>query len=675
MPQEGDDGENATYVALIHGIGATSRDTWSQQSVQALSDWWTTVGRGVDAEPIACPDGCELGAGHQHLRLSAHGCSRRVDFDALFWGDCVRRPGPGKCAWLVLQAGLLIGLVDTLAAWLTAFERVAEARTEVGLAHSTWRLVTIFLRVVMAPLLTLSIAVAVLMNPRLRAMIGDALAWSTDERSRERVKRKLMSVLRGAGTSRVVLIGHSQGGSIAAELEHGLRAEGREVRLVTLGSGHGLLAAMNCVLPRWSLAKSLVSWTVLLAFSVLTSAALVSGMAPAMHAVAPLAAAPVRISGYAWLSNLVPLAQTRELLLHGTDVAPFIESQVRQPLYLPPLIGPAEIASTALAVLLITIGLEPAKRLRSATITDTPGIDVVATHDLVGAAMLQLGPVERRRRVSQCGSLLLDHTSYLRHGCVVLRLLAEQVERAAGLPEDDDEDLGALAMEEYHRAGLALRSWTRPLLFASIVGAFSWFAAGRIAPMVWVSAAGACCLAASLVLTASSSRWLTRALDDLDAGYWTAVVRERERWRRAQSRWAGVLALTGIPLIGGAAVAFTMPAVLHSLAKHPGLPTLTLLAFVVGVVLCLLAWRSLFGFQRGPWTTIALALAALLWLLQEAGESAVMAALMLMLACWSYRREHRERRHLKTEMTIASDTTHQLGLDTQESPMVRPPRP
>jgi hypothetical protein len=73
--------------------------------------------------------------------------------------------------------------------------------------------------------------------------------------------------------------------------------------------------------------------------------------------------------------------------------------------------------------------------------------------------MLQLGPVDRRRRVSQCGSLLLDHTSYLRNGSVVLGLLAEQVERTAELPEDDSDDLGALAMEEYHRAGLALRSW------------------------------------------------------------------------------------------------------------------------------------------------------------------------------------------------------------------------
>jgi len=229
------------------------------------------------------------------------------------------------------------------------------------------------------------------------------------------------------------------------------------------------------------------------------------------------------------------------------------------------------------------------------------------------------------------------------------------------LPEDDNEDLGALAMEQYHRAGLALRSWTRPLLFALIAGAFGWFAAGRIPPVAWIPAACVCCILASLAVTASSARWLTRAPYDLDASYWTAVVRERERWRRARPRWAGVLALAGIPLIGGAAVAFTVPAVLHSLAKHPGLPALTLLASVVGAVLCVLAWRSLFGFQRGAWTTIILVLAALLWLLQGTGESAAVAVVMLTLAWWSHRLECRERRHLAAEWSEASDLLAELG--------------
>jgi hypothetical protein len=193
-PRERRHGEDATYVALIHGIGATSHEVWTRQSVQALSDWWITVHRGVDAEPVACPDGCRLGAGHQHLRLSAHGCSRRVDLEALFWGDCVRRPGAGKCAWLVLQAGLLICLVDTLAAGLTAFERLADFGSEVEMAHSAWRLGSTFLRAAITPVLTLFVAVTVLVSPRLRTTIGDALAWSVGSHpQREKVDRRLCS--------------------------------------------------------------------------------------------------------------------------------------------------------------------------------------------------------------------------------------------------------------------------------------------------------------------------------------------------------------------------------------------------------------------------------------------------------------------------------------------------
>ncbi len=567
---------------------------------------------------------------------------------------------------MVLQAGLLLSLIDTLAALMTAVEGISESKGEIELARSTWRMASSFLRIVLASMLTLCVAFLVLC-PRWRATIGDALAWSTDESSRERVKRKLTDALRASGASRVVLIGHSQGGSIAAELEPGLRSEGREVRLVTMGSGEGLLAAMHSVLPRWSLSKSIVSWTVLLAFSVLTTATLVSVLATDMHLVAPLAAAPLRIGGYEWLSNLFPLEHTRELVLHETaNIAPVFKSRLIQPFSLPSVATPALIASSALAVLLVTIGATPARTLSAATHTEAPGIDIVATHDMVAAAMLQLGPVERRRRVSQCGSLLRDHTSYLRNGSV-LGLLAAQVECAAGLPEDDDEDIGALAMEEYHRAGLALRSWTRPLLFVSIVGAFAWLTPGEVAPVAWISAAGACCLMASVALTASSARWLTRAGRDLDACYLTAVVRERARLRRARPYWAGILGLAGVPLIGGAAVVFTTPTVRNSLEQRPGLQALTLVAFMVGVILCALAWRSLFGFQRGPGTTVVVTLAALLWLLQGTSGSAGMAALTAVLAYWSHRRESSERRRTAAEQSGARDLVAGPLTDAPES--------
>ncbi|MGH2911433.1 MAG: hypothetical protein ACRDJ3_03045 [Solirubrobacteraceae bacterium] len=644
-PQTGREEHAApTYIALIHGIGTTSREGWAKQSVHALVSWWTNIRRKVDADTVTCPQGCELRAGHRHLQLSDGERSRRIDLEPLFWADYVDRPNRWRCAWLVLQAGLLIGLVDVLSAGLTAFSRLEEGFKggNVEMARALWRVVSIFGRAVIAPVLTLGMAGAVLVSSRLRATIGDALAWSTDEESRERVRQEMMRLLQERKEGPMVLVGHSQGASIAAELEPDLRTPDRQIHLVTLGSGHGLLAAMHTVLPRWSVAKSLLSWTVVVAFSILAIATLVSGVAPMLHPVLPIAEAPLRVGGYAWLSNVLPVAQTRDLLLHETQIAPSLQSQITHPVYLPPIAIPAEIASTAFAVLLFTIGVEPGRILRAATHTDAPGIDIVATHDLVSAAMLQLGPVERRRPVSQCGSLLFDHTSYLRNGCAVLPLLAGEIERVAGLREHND-DVGEIAMEEYHRAGLTMRAWTRPLLAFAIVAAIGWFAAGRIAPTAWIPAAIACSVAASAAVTVSCARWLGGALRRMDADTSRSVTVESARSRRASLWWAATLGLVAVPLLGGAAIAFTSPRVFTQVARHPALPSLTVVAFIVGVVLCATAWRSLFGFQDGKWTTRTLLLAAALWLSQGTGPSVEVAITMFGLACWSYRRDYRER--------------------------------
>jgi hypothetical protein len=625
-----------------------------RQSVAALGDWWTGTRRGVEAEPLECPEGCSLGAGHRHLCVRAQGHARRIDLEALFWGDYVEHPGRGRCAWLVLQAGLVIGLVVALITGATAFERLSESGGNVDLARSLFRLVATFIRAVFTPLLTLLVALSVLVSGRLRATLGDALAWTDDPCSRRLVQRELLGAVRAADNRRVVLIGHSQGGSIATELEPILRADGRDVWLVTLGSGHGLLAAMHSVLPRWSLAKSILSWTAVLTFSSLTIASLALVTVPNLRPLTSLAMVLPRVGGVAWFSNLLSRAEVHTTLKR-IDVAPTVKVLLGQPFHLPPIAMPAEMAATVCALLLVTIGLEPIKRLRAATRTEAPGIDIVATHDLVAAAMMQLSPIGRRCRVSQCGSLLFDHTSYLRNTCVVPGLLVKQIECAAGLPADQDDDLGAMAMEEYHRAGLGLRSWTRPLLCVAIVGGAAWFAAGRVASAVWLLAAGVCCLLVSIAVTCSSKRWLTRTFRSLDADYRVAVVRERDRWRRARPRWAGVLALFSVPLLGGSAVAFSPTASLRWPAGEPGLPALTLVAFAVGLVLCALAWRTLFGFQRGPFTVAALALGALMWMLQGARESATMAVVMLALAGWAYRRERHHHRLTAAEYDRVPD--------------------
>ena len=646
-------GDPVTRVALIHGIGATSPEQWAEQSAWALASWWTQTDRAVTAKQRGCPDGCKLTPGHVHLQLSDRERSRTIDLEPLYWADCVKRPGAARCARLVLQAGLLIGLVDLLSAWLIQAERLpAGLSNAVGMTRTVARAIAGIGRALMAPLVTLAAVAAVLLHPRVRATVGDALAWTLDAPSHERVLNELTRAL-GHNSGPLVLIGHSQGGSIAAALEARVRSDDREVRLVTLGSGHGLLSAMSSVLPGWSLAKSVISWSVVLVLSTLLAIAFAEVIAPGMQPFVAMLVSVVRLSGYAWLTGMIG-AQQLHHLLHDPGLVPSIYRHALHPsLSVPPTAGPAATASLVLALLLLTIGIEPARRLHRAALTNAAGIDVVATHDLVSATMLHLSPRERLRAVGQCGSLLFDHTTYLRNGWTVLPLIAEQIEQASGLCSALNSDyLGtpsasrshakghnheATSRECYHRAVLTSDAWSRPLAIAGIVAAVAWFAGGKLAPLIWIGTAAVCCMAACAAITLASVRRLMMSSNPSVGAYSVTTV-ESVRRKRSNRWWSGALTLLAAPLIGGAAVAFTTPAALHSLDRDPTQTALTVAAFPVGVALCVVSWRSLFGLQRESITALILLMAAIAWLLHGAAESTVMAMLVLGMASRAYRR-------------------------------------
>jgi pimeloyl-ACP methyl ester carboxylesterase len=429
-----DDGEGqTTRVALIHGIGASSPQQWAAQSAHEIASWWTRVDRSRAAKLSACPSGCRLALGHVHLQLGSGADARKVVLEPLYWAGSVSRPSAGRCAWLVLRVGLLIGLVDVAAAWLTLLRRPVDDVTLAAMTHGFARLLIGLGRALLSPLLALAATGAVLLSARMRESIGDALAWTLDAASHERVLDKLTRAL-DAHSGPLVLVGHSQGGSIAAALEPRLRAGKRDVWLVTLGSGHGLLTTMGSILPRWSLLKSLVCWGTVLVFVIFLTVATAEVIVSSARPLGVMLEWVVKLGGYAWLTSLVPTTPLHQLVMQGAHTRQQVGSEILQfSLSLPAGARHAEIASCALAVLLITVGIDTARRLHKATLTAAPGIDVVATHDLVAATMLQLSPPERLRRIGQCGSIMFDHTSYLRNAWSVLPLIAEQIEHASGL--------------------------------------------------------------------------------------------------------------------------------------------------------------------------------------------------------------------------------------------------
>jgi len=185
--------------------------------------------------------------GHRHIALNKGKQERRIDIEPIFWAPLATRPGFRRTVVLAAEVALLIGLVDLIAA-------SARAGT------ASWRgLVGVLGRAVFVPVLGFPLAVVLAMV--FNREFGDAFAWGTDHRdSRARISAHVRARLKANRADSIVLLGHSQGGSILASIEREVRAAGVPVRLVTLGTGTALLAAVNEIRPGWRVDRSIVLW-------------------------------------------------------------------------------------------------------------------------------------------------------------------------------------------------------------------------------------------------------------------------------------------------------------------------------------------------------------------------------------------------------------------------------
>jgi hypothetical protein len=110
--------------------------------------------------------------------------------------------------------------------------------------------------------------------------------------------------------------------------------------------------------------------------------------------------------------------------------------------------------------------------------------------------------------------------------------------------------------------------WTRPLASAAILATTGWFAHGRLDPPIWI---GAVILGSAIAwgaVTRASLRRLNRSSHLATAATTTGAHNSH---KRSANRWQALLALVATPLLGGAAIAFTTPSILHSLDRHPNL--------------------------------------------------------------------------------------------------------
>lgn len=248
------------------------------------------------------------------------------------------------------------------------------------------------------------------------------------------------------------------------------------------------------------------------------------------------------------------------------------------------------------------------RALQQAVRTGAVGIDIVASHDVISSSMLQLGEPRRVRRIDQCASLLADHTTYFRHGCATLPILAAEIERAAGLKPASRGYTGAAV--DYHRSGLLIQRRTRPwaIVAAALAGltAAAALDLGSTGSILVLSFAVTFAWGAT---TVSCRLWLGVARRVARRPWYAAALEETRRKRRTLA-WTLVLVAVADVLVGGGFV------VVSGSASDPtGYRELSSWALIIGQALVACAWFSFFGLLWADWAAaICLAASAPLWL-------------------------------------------------------------
>lgn len=273
VADSGGDYGPSVYVPLVHGIGGKSADQWASGSAGPLIKWWIESSGGEGIRELPCAAHCAHTQPHYHIRVALPGREATVLIDPIFWADGVRRPSRPKSFVLVVRAGLFLGLMDFVAA---TFRGLNEITSDETMATRPWSpvisafraLVFVFgliSRAFIVMLLTMPAALAVLLVPQVHRTVGDALAWTAGDDSRQEILSYIQERTATNGFDSVVYVGHSQGGSIVATLADRLRGR-RSIRVVTLRSGHALLGALNGVGRNWQLWRSLVLWLMLMIY-------------------------------------------------------------------------------------------------------------------------------------------------------------------------------------------------------------------------------------------------------------------------------------------------------------------------------------------------------------------------------------------------------------------------
>jgi len=486
------------YAPVVHGIGVRDHKEFAEDSVRLIAD---RLGGG-EWSRRECPRGCDgFADGHVHL-VDAR--ARTLVVDPLTWYAEIRQPTRWRAAWWFLRAlfvlcavhllvnGQVLLQAPTLSTWPRYIGRALRAMA--------WILFLGSLAIALAVPLTLAVALI----PRARWLATDALGWTSDPETRTKVIELVTNRVMTTRAKHTVVIGHSQGGAIAANAAH--RLDPDSTTLVTLGSGQALLAPIRASLsvPWGSFAALVVAIVVYVAAAVAIMRTLLAG------AIA-LVAATIR----ALVHLLRALMDPSRAADHVDAAADGFADAVGE-LALSPWLLVVAVAVPVIAVTVLVYArlLAPAVRgMRELMRPAVPGVDLCARFDGVSHPFTVLGSPDRVVKITQSASVF-DHVLYFDNEIEVLSEIDRWI---TGAGSAAPAPRATAARRRIRHRVRALRLCRAALVLAAIVTAFAFgFGTG---PAI---ALGACVYAAMTVV-------------------------KRIVWGRAQRGRAGTRSLTRLP--------------------------------------------------------------------------------------------------------------------------------
>lgn len=638
------------YVPVLHGIGARDHDRFASKSVSRIATYIRDAASGW--EETTCPGTCDYASGHRHL---LHVSGAQAVIDPISWFSVLTRPRRRDTArWFARSIFLLCCVHLLVNGWSIWRAFSGDTSLSAAFRHpireisafllATWRVIRAMMwMLVISVLAVLALLIAtplIFLIPHAHRLAGDALGWTSSDNMRESVLSHVTARVNRADSDHVLLIGHSQGGAIAAAAAQ-RRPRGR-TSLITLGSG---IAALDPIrLGREISTPSVVGMTLAVAAYIGAALLLLQPLlAAGFTAFGTFMLETASVGAAFWAIGFAPnvslnyLEAATQLTAHSVAVT--IGAQPRfEWMFV------AFLLTIPIVVIYIRTLRPVAERVIAGCQITLPGADLCATFDPVSFPLLALGPPERVLRVTQSASLA-DHVRYFSNRTEVLHTIDAELTRIAtgerptgtGSSVADDAAASRVLRKEARssaRTARVARASTALVAFASAI------AACPALPWLAVGLAASAYAAGTVVMQLS---WARRQRHPI------TVTARRFGRRPTHSGMHAILSLVAAAsMIGAMLVRWPVPSVMLAAVCYP----LLMIAFFCAV-----------GRAVGTAyiAAIAVALTAIAWVLQDTAFGAVVATLLIALsttvAVRQFRRGQRAKHAFSPTSSARSNTS------------------